>query len=121
MGGDHEDFRAPPFLMGLKLTDEQDDKVFAILHAAAPALRDQFKALRKARDALHDLTRSAQYSNDAAASLAQAQGRAESQLALLRTRTDHDIYVVLTADQRKAIDDHERDRDAHRGEGPSRP
>ena len=51
----------PPYLMGVTLTEDQQDKVFAILHAAEPALREQEKAVRKARDGLRDLVRSAQF------------------------------------------------------------
>ena len=29
----------PPYLMGVTLTEDQQDKLFAILHSAAPALR----------------------------------------------------------------------------------
>jgi len=86
--------------MDLNLTDEQQDKVFAIMHAAAPALRDQSKAVRKARDALHELSQSSQFNEAAAAALAQTQGSAESRLALLRTHLEHQVYSILTADQR---------------------
>jgi len=36
--------RPPPYLLALDLTEEQQDKVFVILHGAAPALREQAKA-----------------------------------------------------------------------------
>jgi periplasmic protein CpxP/Spy len=117
-GGDYEGDRPPPFLMGLKLTEEQQDKVFAIVHAAAPALRDQSKAVRKARDALHEYVQSSQYNEGAAATLAQTQGKAESQLALLRTRMEHEVYFTLTPEQQTQVADRQRDMESHRGEGP---
>lgn len=101
--------RPPPFLRGLKLTDDQQDKVFAIMHAAAPGLRDQFKAVHKAREALHDLGRAVQFDNGNASSLAQSLGNAESQLALLQARADHDIYAVLTDEQRGQVAQHDKD------------
>lgn len=110
--------RWPPFLHGVKLTEDQDDKIFAITHAAAPALRDQFKAVRKSSEALRELGRSSQFSVDTATSLAQARGKAESQLSLLRVRMEHDVYAVLTAEQRTQIGDRERDMDAHHGGSP---
>jgi Spy/CpxP family protein refolding chaperone len=110
--------RPPPFLMDLTLSEDQQDKVFAILHAAAPALRDQDKALRKARDAMRELVRSAQFNDGSAATLSQAQGKAASQLALLRTRVEHDIYSLLTADQQAQIVNRERDWQSHRREAP---
>ena len=41
--------RPPPYLRDLALGEDQQDKIFAILHAAAPAMRDHMKAARKAR------------------------------------------------------------------------
>jgi len=110
--------RPPPYLMELNLTEDQQDKVFAIMHAAAPAVRDQFKALRKAREALHDLGRAAQFDSGNAGSLAQALGKAESQLALLQARNEHDIFAVLTDEQRKDLADHEHEHGPHRHDGP---
>jgi Spy/CpxP family protein refolding chaperone len=97
----------PPYLMGLGLTDDQQDKIFAILHASAPAMREQSKAVHQARDALHDLGRAAQYDAGNAITLAQSLGKAESQLAVLQARADHDIYAVLTDEQRVRLADHE--------------
>jgi len=104
----------PPYLMDLTLTEDQQDKVFAILHAAEPALREQEKALRKARDGLRDLSRSAQFDAGSAATLAQALGKAESQLTLLRVRADHDVFSVLTAEQKTQIAHLESERESHR-------
>jgi periplasmic protein CpxP/Spy len=109
--------RPPPYLMGVNLSEDQQDKVFAILHAAAPQLRERMKAARKARDALRELSESADYDNGKATSLAQAQASAESQLTLLRTRTDHDIYLVLTPEQRTQIAERRREH-AHDGAPP---
>jgi Spy/CpxP family protein refolding chaperone len=106
--------------MGLALSDDQQDKIFAIVHAAAPALRDQSKAARKAREALHDLSRSAQYNDGTATTLAQAQAKAESQLALLRTRMEHEVYAVLTSEQQGQVAEHQHERDLHHGERPPR-
>jgi Spy/CpxP family protein refolding chaperone len=107
--------------MDAMLSDEQQDKVFAIMHAAAPALRDQAKAARKARESLHDLVESAQFSEAAAASLAEAEGKAEGQQRLLRTRMEHDLYALLTPDQRTHISSRPPEWGGHRGGGPIRP
>jgi periplasmic protein CpxP/Spy len=113
-GGD----RPPPYLMELNLTEDQQDKVFAIMHASAPTIRDQFKVVRKAREALHDLGHAAQFDSGNAGSLAQALGKAESQLALLQARNDHDIFAVLTDEQRKDLADHEHEHGPHHHDGP---
>ena len=108
--GDREFDRPAPFLMALRLSEDQQDKVFAITHAAAPALRDQMKAVRKARDELRAMVQAPQFNDGNAAALAQTEGHAESQLALLRTRLEHDVYAVLTPDQRAQVSAHERER-----------
>jgi protein CpxP len=104
----------PPYLMGVTLTEDQQDKVFDILHAAEPALREQEKAVRKARDGLRDLGRSAQFDAAGAAALAQALGKAESQLTLLRVRADYEVFSVLTAQQKTEISHLESERESHR-------
>ncbi len=108
--------RPPPYLMGLHLSDDQDDKVFGILHAAAPEMRERAKAAHKAREALREMGQSTQYDATKAASLAQALGTAETQLALLRARTDHEIYLLLTPDQRTRMAEAPREDRTHGAE-----
>jgi protein CpxP len=112
--------RPPPYLMGLHLSDDQDDKVFGILHAAAPEMRERSKAARKAREALRVMGQSAQFDAAKAASVAQALGAAENQLVLLRARTDHEIFVLLTPEQRTRVAEGPREDRLHDGEGPPR-
>ena len=101
--------RPPPYLMGLTLSEEQQDKIFAILHAAAP---------RKAHDELRDLAQSAAFTSDKANALAQAESVAEALLSLLLARNDHDIFIVLTPEQRAHLTERERDRRAPPHDGP---
>lgn len=101
----------PPFLAGLKLTDEQQDKVFAIVYAAAPAMREQEKALHKAHEALHDINESPQYDENKVKSLADSAAKADSQLTVLRVRTEHEIYALLTPEQRKQLEDRRREHE----------
>jgi Spy/CpxP family protein refolding chaperone len=111
----------PPYLMGIKLSDEQGDKIFALLHAASPKFRDQMKAARKARDALHELGESSSFDDAKAQSLSQALAASESQLSLLHTRLDHEIFMTLTPEQRTQIADRKRqDMDFHQ-RGPKSP
>jgi periplasmic protein CpxP/Spy len=104
---------APPFLAGLKLTEEQQDKVFEILYAAAPAMRAQSKALHKAHEALMEFNTSEQYDEARAKSLADTAAKADSQLTLLRVHAEHEIYVLLTPEQRKELSDRHHDKGAH--------
>ncbi len=116
--------RPPPYLIGVRLSEDQEDKVFGILHAAAPEMREHSKAVRKAREALRELGQSAGYDAGKAASLAQALGSAEGQLALLRARTDREIFLLLTPEQRTRAAEGPRDAEGphegqpHGAEGP---
>ena len=95
----------PAFLRGLKLTEEQEDKVFAIIHAQQPQLREQMKAMRKAREALQAMHFSVKYDDSKAKVLADVIARATADSILLRLRGEQQIYALLTAEQRKQLED----------------
>jgi periplasmic protein CpxP/Spy len=102
-------FGPPPFLAGLRLTDEQQDKVFAIVYAAAPAMRDGEKALRKAHEALRDINASPEYDENRVKGLADSAAKADSQLTVLRVHTEHQIYALLTPEQKKQLEERRRE------------
>ncbi|AKU21289.1 Spy/CpxP family protein refolding chaperone [Massilia sp. NR 4-1] len=95
----------PPFLHGLQLSEAQQDKVFAILHAQAPYLREQAKAHEKAARALHDMRLADKYDDAAAARQAQAAAQALANMQLQRVRTDQKLLSLLTPEQRKKIEE----------------
>jgi Spy/CpxP family protein refolding chaperone len=90
-----------PFFHGLDLSEAQQDKVFAILHAEAPYLREQSKAAAKAREALHELASSDKYDDAKAAALAKDVATAEANIVLQHVRTQQKLLAVLTPEQRK--------------------
>ena len=94
----------PPMLRGLSLTEAQRDKVFAILHAQAPLLREKYKVARGAQEALLALTTSMQYDQARARSLADAGARALGELSVLRANAEHEIYLALTDAQREQLE-----------------
>jgi periplasmic protein CpxP/Spy len=94
----------PRFLHGLQLSEEQNDKVFALMHAQAPALRAKAKEARKAHEELHRLSLSADFNEATAKSLADAGARAMADMALMRARADQQIYRLLTLEQRRALE-----------------
>ncbi|MBA5687822.1 Spy/CpxP family protein refolding chaperone [Rugamonas apoptosis] len=105
----------PPFLRGLELSEAQQDKVFAILHAQEPYLRDQGKAAAKAHAGLRELAHGAQYDDAKAASLTQAGAQAMANIMLQHVRTEQKLLAVLTPEQRKQLaDDHTRPQDQAR-------
>lgn len=95
----------PPYLHGLQLSEAQQDKVFAILHALAPQLREQAKLARKAEEELRELARGEQYDEGRARALAEAGARAQAEMALLRSRADRQIHALLTPEQKQAAAD----------------
>lgn len=93
----------PPYLHGIKLTEVQEDKIFAIVHAQAPQMREQAKALKKVREQMKELALADQYDEARAKALADAAAQAMSQMSLLRLRGDRQILAVLTPEQRQSL------------------
>ncbi len=91
----------PPFVHGIELSEAQDDKVFAILHAQEPYLREQGKAAAKAHEALRALGRAEQYDDAKAAALAKDAATAMANIVLQHVRTEQKLLAVLTPEQRK--------------------
>jgi Spy/CpxP family protein refolding chaperone len=90
-----------PFFRGVELSEAQEDKIFDILHAEAPYLREQSRAAAKAGAALHALATADQYDDAKAAALAQAAATANANIALQHVRTRQKLLAVLTPEQRK--------------------
>jgi periplasmic protein CpxP/Spy len=117
----------PPMLRHLQLSEAQQDKIFAILHAQAPQARDMGKALHKAHRALHELTTAASFDDAKAKAAADALGKAVADEALLHARTHRQIFDVLTPEQRQKLakmGEHGRDGghgDGHHGDHPPMP
>jgi Spy/CpxP family protein refolding chaperone len=94
----------PPFLREANLDEAQRDKIFLIMHAQVPQLREQEKARFKARQALAELATSGQYSDAKAKALAESLARATAEIELIRARSDSQIMALLTPEQRSAVD-----------------
>src|SRR6266404_362057 len=73
-------------LRTLGLSEAQQDQVFKIFHDSRPAVYEQIKQLPRARQ------------------LADAQGKAMAELALLRVQTMRRVREVLTPEQRERMD-----------------
>ncbi|MCO5399606.1 Spy/CpxP family protein refolding chaperone [Ralstonia soli] len=102
------------FLRGLKLTEEQRDKIFAIQYAQMPQEREQRKAIAHASRDLHQMVASGQYDEARARALTEALGRAVAKSAQLRAQAGAKVMEVLTPAQRKEISDREARRVAER-------
>lgn len=94
-----------PFLRGVDLTEAQQDRIFTILHGQVPYLREQHKAREKAERALFGLHGAAKYDDAAAVKLAQAAAQAMANITLQHLRTEQKVLAVLTAEQRKQVEE----------------
>ncbi len=91
----------PPELCGLDLSEAQQDEVFLILHAQAPALRDAMKKARHAEDALRDLSLAASFDATRAKTLAETAGKAHGEIVLLHATAQARVRALLTPEQRR--------------------
>jgi protein CpxP len=94
-----------PFLHGVALNEAQQDKVFALLHAEAPYLRDQSKAAEKSQAALRGMSDGGAYDDAKAIAVAQAGAQARANIMLQHLRTQQKILALLTPEQRKQLAD----------------
>jgi Spy/CpxP family protein refolding chaperone len=108
----------PPFLHGIKLTDEQRDKVFDIMHAQVPTMRSREKELQQSRESLHKLALANEFDDLKAKLLAESGARIMAEIALMHARTDYQIYRLLTAEQRRQVTDRQTREARECGEPP---
>lgn len=91
----------PPFLRGIELSEDQQDAIFRIVHADAPAIREKTKSSRKAEEALRALSFAEKFDDHKAKELAETVADNMAVLALMRSRMESRIYALLTMQQRK--------------------
>ena len=90
-------------LRGLDLSEEQRDKVFALMHGQAPVMHEKRKELAKARTALRDAAMTTSYDPAKVAQLATAQGRLVADMIVLRTETFSKVFALLTPEQQRTL------------------
>jgi periplasmic protein CpxP/Spy len=90
-------------LRGLDLTEAQRDQVFKIFHEQSPALHEQMKQMRKARAELTAAAGGERYDAERVRAAAEAQGKAVTQLALLRAQMTQRVHDLLTPEQRAKL------------------
>lgn len=118
-----------PFLHGVELNEQQEDKLFALMHAQEPALRDQHKIVAKSHEALHALAMSGKYDDAKALALTQAAAQAMATITLTQVRTEQQVLALLTPQQRQMVEQREqrmmagrehKPGDAHGPQAPAR-
>lgn len=96
-------FGGMPPLHGLKLSEAQQDRLFAIMHAQAPQRREHDKAIRKAEAQLRELARADRFDDAKAGAAARDLGQAITADSLLQARTEAQVLAVLTPEQRTRL------------------
>lgn len=98
------DFHRTPFA-GLDLTPDQKKKIDSILTSSRDDNRDAFEQMIEVQKKLHDLAWSDDYSEDKVKSIIDDNKDKAADWAVDRAKTDHEIYQVLTPEQRKKFKD----------------
>lgn len=93
----------PPYLHGLNLSETQKDQIFQLMHGKAPQFRELGKKARQTQEELGKLTFSENYDAAKAKSLTDSAARNHSEMLVLRTALDQQIYSLLNAEQRKKL------------------
>ena len=112
--GDHGPGDDRRFGPRLDLTEAQQDKLFALRHAAAPARRERDKAIARAQDGLRDLADSGRFDDAKAAALAQTLGQAIAAEELDHAREQAQFLALLTPEQRAKM----QEQKPQHGRGP---
>lgn len=87
-------------LRKLDLTEEQQDKVFELMHEQKPAMRDKMKEMRQARQAIHEVVLSDKYDPKQVSLLADKQGKLVAEMIKMRTKNFNQVYSMLTPEQK---------------------
>ncbi|PPD52645.1 MAG: hypothetical protein CTY10_09255 [Methylotenera sp.] len=90
----------PHHFKALNLTQDQQDKVFAIMHEQAPAKYAQHKQQRETMEALRTLAQADTFDEAKAQQLTDQLGKLEKEKALNRLKTEARIAALLTPEQR---------------------
>ncbi|WP_332875687.1 Spy/CpxP family protein refolding chaperone [Massilia sp. S19_KUP03_FR1] len=102
---------------GVKLSEAQQDKLFALHYAAEPARREREKAIRRAHDALRAMGESGKVDEAKAAMLAQTLGQSIAAQELDHVREQAQFMALLTPEQRAAMQQDRDNKPGKRGPG----
>jgi Spy/CpxP family protein refolding chaperone len=100
--GDHGMPLLPPFI---RLSEQQQDKLFELRHAQEPALRMQLKELRSAHELLRAVAMNENYDETRARQVVARAAQASAEIDLIHARLQHAALALLTFEQRKHLDE----------------
>lgn len=99
---DHGD-RLPPFLQNIDLSEKQREEIKSLAKAQQATIEDSWNKERTAKQALHRLSFSSEYSDAKAKALIEESLSIHKDIALQKTRLDNAIFNLLTADQQQTV------------------
>lgn len=91
------------WLRGLDLTETQRDKVFEIMHAQAPRMREQAKLVRTARTELGGLATAPSLDPAQLKAASDKLARALADMSAARVGTRNQIFQLLTPEQKQKL------------------
>lgn len=100
-GGNFGESGAVRHLKTLNLTQDQQDKIFVIVHEQAPAKYTHRKQQRETMEALRTLAQADKLDEAKAQQLTDQLGKIEKEKALSRFKTEAKINALLTPEQRE--------------------
>ncbi|OAM52201.1 hypothetical protein A7981_01550 [Methylovorus sp. MM2] len=103
-------------LRKLDLTAEQKDQVKQIFEKQKPLRDEKFQALRDSSKALREANQGATYDSKKVQELANQQAVIQADLIVLHSETKHQIYALLTPEQKQKWDDRARRQGAPKQE-----
>ncbi|CAK0766380.1 conserved hypothetical protein [Gammaproteobacteria bacterium] len=107
----------PPLLSGLNLTEEQQDKLFELVHFILPSLRVKAKIARKAMTDLRKLITSDHYEASNGQVLIQTYAQALASIVVMWADKEAKTRDLLTSEQKRQWDNiHEKLYDEYGGE-----
>ena len=106
----------PPYLRGVDLTEAQRDKLFNLMYAQMPTMREQGKLRHKTMQELRALSSAESFDDTKAQQLATQLASIEKDMVLARARNDAKVFAILTPEQRLRAQDARKARE-ERGHG----
>jgi len=105
----------------LDLTEAQQDKMFELRYAMAPQMREEMKTMRAASQSLRDMMQKGEYDEAKVKDLTEQRAQAMSRMAQLRAKNQHEVYQLLTPEQRDQWQKLQTERPMRRGMMPQGP
>jgi Spy/CpxP family protein refolding chaperone len=104
----HEAFSmrgVPPYLVALNLSEAQQDKVFELMHSQMPKARQAEKQRHQLMGELQKLSNASSYDEAKVKQISEKLAIIEKEGVLNRATTNHQVYQILTPEQRKQLDE----------------